>query len=61
MAGGSHERVGVLTVEINKLMDMEECMWNQRSNTEWLRYGVKIRNTSTIGPQREINETLSQA
>ena len=39
MAGGSHERVGVLTTEINKLMDIEECMWNQRSNTEWLRYG----------------------
>ena len=36
MARGSHERLGVLTAEINKLMDVEECMWNQRSNIEWL-------------------------
>ena len=28
MARGSHEKVEVLTEEINKLMDMEECMWN---------------------------------
>ena len=35
---GSHERVKVLIKEINKLMDMEECMWNKRSKTEWLRY-----------------------
>lgn len=39
MAGGSDETVRVLTNEINKLMDMEECMWNQRSKTEWLQYG----------------------
>ena len=36
MVGGSHERMGVLIEEINKLMDMEEFMWNQRSKTEWL-------------------------
>ena len=39
MARGSHERVRVLTEEINKLMDMEECMWNQRLKTKWLQYG----------------------
>lgn len=39
MAGGSDEMVRVFTNEVNKLMDMEECMWNQRSKTEWLQYG----------------------
>lgn len=37
--GKCDETVRVLTNEINKLMDMEECMWNQRSKTEWLQYG----------------------
>lgn len=39
MVEGSHERVGLLIEEFNKPMDMEECMWNQRSKTKWLRYG----------------------
>lgn len=29
----------VLTEEINKHMDLEEVMWNQRSKIEWLRHG----------------------
>ena len=28
-----------LNKEIDKLMDMEECMWNQREKTDWLKYG----------------------
>ena len=25
--------------EINKLMDLEECIWNQKAKTDWLRHG----------------------
>ncbi|XP_075663478.1 uncharacterized protein LOC142633090 [Castanea sativa] len=39
MAGRGHARVKVLTDEIQKLMDKEECMWHQRSRTEWLKHG----------------------
>ena len=39
MAGRSHARVKLLIEEISKLMELEERMWNQRSKTEWLRYG----------------------
>ena len=28
MAGKDHDRVQVLMEEINKLMELEECMWN---------------------------------
>lgn len=31
--------VKVLREEINKLMDLEECMWSQRAKTDWLRHG----------------------
>ena len=39
MASDGNDRLKVLNDEIQKLMDMEECMWNQRSKTDWLRYG----------------------
>lgn len=39
MAGRRHERVQVLNEEIDNLMDMEECMWNQRAKTNRLKYG----------------------
>ena len=39
MVGKDHDRVQVLMEEINKLMELEECMWNQRSKIEWLRHG----------------------
>ena len=32
-------QVKVLKDEINKLLDLEECMWSQRAKTDWLRYG----------------------
>lgn len=32
-------QVKELNEEINKLMDLEDCMWNQRAKTDWLRYG----------------------
>ena len=39
MALGGNDRLKVLNDEIQKLMDMEECMWNQQSKTDWLHYG----------------------
>ena len=30
MASGGNDRLKVLNDEIQKLMDMEECMWNQQ-------------------------------
>ena len=39
MVGKGHERVKSLSNEIDKLMEMEECMWNQRAKSDWLKYG----------------------
>ena len=40
MAGrGGHARIKAHTVEIHKLMEKEECMWHQRSRTDWLKFG----------------------
>lgn len=39
MFGSGHIKVKVLTDEIHKLMDLEECLWSWRSKTDWLRYG----------------------
>lgn len=38
MAGRGHARVKTLT-EIHNFMDKEECMWHQRSRTNWLKFG----------------------
>lgn len=38
MAGRGHAHVQMVTEEIKTLMDLEECMWNQRSKTDWLRH-----------------------
>ncbi|KAL4626409.1 hypothetical protein ACB092_05G094100, partial [Castanea dentata] len=39
IAGRGNSQVKTLMDEINKLMDMEECMWNQRSKIDWLKDG----------------------
>ena len=39
ISGQGINQVKVLREEINKLLDLEECMWNQRAKTDWLRYG----------------------
>ena len=39
MAGRRHARVQMLHDEIQKLMDMEERMWNQSEKLDWLKYG----------------------
>ena len=39
MAGRGHARVQMLHDEIQKLMDMEERMWNQSEKLDWLKYG----------------------
>ena len=39
VAGQNCGRVKDLKEEINKLLDLEECMWSQRAKTDWLRYG----------------------
>lgn len=38
MAGRGHDRLQVLSDNIKKLMDMEECMWNQRSKVDCLKH-----------------------
>ena len=39
LSGCGIGQVKILQDEINKLMDMERCMWNQRSKSDWLRDG----------------------
>ena len=39
VSGQGIRQVKVLKDEINKLLDLEECMWSQRAKTDWLRYG----------------------
>ena len=39
MAGTNHEQVGVLRREVYELMVKEECLWHQRSRSEWLKSG----------------------
>lgn len=39
MAGRGHDQVQMLTEDIKTLMDLEECMWNQRSKTKYLSHG----------------------
>ena len=39
LSGCGNGQVKILQDEINKLMDMERCMWNQRSKSDWLRDG----------------------
>lgn len=36
VSGQGIGRVKILKEEINKLMDLEECMWSQRAKTNWL-------------------------
>ena len=36
ITGQGISQVKDLREEINKLMDLEECMWNQRAKTYWL-------------------------
>ncbi|XP_075663122.1 uncharacterized protein LOC142632636 [Castanea sativa] len=38
MVGGSHASLKPLCEEIEKLMKLEECMWNQRAKSGWLMY-----------------------
>ena len=39
MVGGDHDKVKSLSEEIENLMKLEECMWNQRAKSDWLKYG----------------------
>ena len=39
--GGGSGRLKELNAEIRSLIDMEECMWKQRSKVDWLRDGDK--------------------
>ena len=39
MAGRGSIRLQVISVDIKKLMDLEECMRNQRSKVDWLKHG----------------------
>lgn len=39
ISGWGIGQVKILKEEINKLMDLEECIWSQRAKTDWLRYG----------------------
>ena len=39
MVGRGHDRLQVLTDDIKKLLDMEECIWNQCSKVDWLKHG----------------------
>ena len=39
MMGGDHVKVKSLSEEIENLMKLEECMWNQRAKSDWLKYG----------------------
>ena len=38
MAGRGNIRLQVFSNDIKKLMDLEECMWNQRSKVDWLKH-----------------------
>ncbi|XP_075656653.1 uncharacterized protein LOC142626825 [Castanea sativa] len=39
MAGTNHDRVQTLKGEVYDLMVKEECLWHQRSQTDWLKSG----------------------
>ena len=39
MAGRGNNKLQALFDDIKKLMDLEECMWNQRSKVDWLKHG----------------------
>lgn len=39
VVGRDHDRVKSLSEEIENLMKLEECMWNQRAKSYWLKYG----------------------
>ena len=39
MVGRESIRLQVISNDIKKLMDLEECMWNQRSKVDWLEHG----------------------
>ena len=39
VSGQNFGQVKDLKEEINKLLDLEECMWSLRAKTDWLRYG----------------------
>ena len=39
MAGRGNIRLQVISDDIKKLIDLEECIWNQRSKVDWLKHG----------------------
>ena len=39
MVGRESIRLQVISNDIKKLMDLEECMWNQHSKVDWLEHG----------------------
>lgn len=39
ISGGNQNRLKLLNEEIQKLVEMEECLWQQRAKEDWLRDG----------------------